>query len=88
LQARNPLQQKTIKKEPDDGPASGILTVNGTKRQSQGHVPRLDDTRASAQFRTEFWTERLQVLKRHIESAQTSSSESAPSGGPDAEDGR
>lgn len=64
-----------------------FFTVNGTKRHSQGHVPHPDDTKASAQqFWTEFWTERLQALKRHIESTQASSSEPAPSDGPDAED--
>jgi hypothetical protein len=40
---------------------------------------------SAQQFWTEFWTERLQALKRHIESTQTSSSD--PGGGPDAEDG-
>jgi hypothetical protein len=59
-------------------------TVNGTKRHSQAPVPRPDDMRTSAQqFWTEFWTERLQALKRHLGSAQAGSTDT---GGPDAED--
>lgn len=64
-----------------------FFTVNGTKRHSQELAPRPDDTRTSVQqFWTEFWTERLQALNRHIESTRACSSEPAPSGGPDAED--
>ena len=57
------------------------FTLNGTKRNSQGPVLRPDDTETAAQ---QFWTERLQALKRHLDSAQASSSDT--SGGPDAED--
>jgi hypothetical protein len=61
-----------------------FCTANGTKRQSQAHVPRPDGTRTSAQqFWTEFWTERLQALKRFLDSSQASSSDTG--GGPDAE---
>ena len=64
------------------------FTVNGTKRHSHAPGPRPDDRRTSAQqFWTEFWTERLQALKRHLDSTQASSSDAG--GGPDAEgDGR
>ena len=65
---------------------AAFLMVNDTKRQSQGHILRPDNTRTSPQqFWTGFWTERLQALKRHIENAQASSSGPAPSGGPEAE---
>jgi len=68
------------------GQAVPFFTVNGTKRQSQGHVPRPNDTRTSAQqFWTEFWTERLQALKRHLDCAQTGSSDTG--GRADAEGG-
>jgi hypothetical protein len=67
------------------GQPVAFFTVNGTKRHSQEPVPRPGEMKTSAQqFWTEFWTERLQALKRHIESTQTSSSD--PGGGPDAED--
>jgi hypothetical protein len=66
------------------GEPAAFFTVNGTKRQSKGHVPHPDDTRTSAQFWTEFWTERLQALKRYLDSAPTSSSDTG--GGPDVED--
>ena len=56
------------------------FTLNGTKRNSQGPVLRPDDTETAAQF----WTERLQALKRHLDGAQASSSDTG--GGPDAED--
>jgi len=70
------------------GQPVAFFTVNGTKRHSQGPVPRPGDTRTLAQqFWTEFWTERLQALKRHLDSTQASSSDAG--GGPDAEgDGR
>jgi len=62
------------------------FTLNGTKRNSQEPVPHPDDgTETSAQqFWTQFWTERLQALKWHLDSAQASSSDTG--GGPDAED--
>jgi len=61
------------------------FTLNGTKRNSQGPVLRPDDTETAAQqFWTQFWTERLQALKRHLDSAQASSSDTG--GGTDAED--
>lgn len=70
------------------GQPVAFLAVNGTKRHSQGLVPRPGETRTSAQqFWTEFWTERLQALKRYLESTQASNDEPPPSGGPDAEDG-
>jgi len=70
------------------GQPAVVLKVSGTKRQSQGPVPRPGGTGISPeQFWTEFWTERLEALKRHIESTQASSSETAPGGGPDAENG-
>jgi hypothetical protein len=50
------------------GQPVAFLTVNGTKRHSQEPVPRRDEARTSVQ---QFWTERLQALKRHIESTQT-----------------
>ena len=63
----------------------GFFTANGTKRQGQGPVPRPDDTRASVrQFWNEFWTERLQALKRFLESAQARGSDTG--GRPDTED--
>jgi hypothetical protein len=68
------------------GEPAAVLTVNGTKRQSQAPAPLPGETRMSPE---QFWTERLQALKRHIESTQTGSSDTGPSGGrPDAEDGR
>jgi hypothetical protein len=63
------------------GQPEPFFTVNGTKRHSQGPVPRPDDLRTSAQ---QFWTECLQALKRHLGSAQTGSPDTG--GGPDAED--
>jgi len=67
------------------GQPVAFFTVNGTKRHSQRPVPHLGDTRTSAQqFCTEFWTERLQALKRHLDSTQAGSSDTG--GGPDAED--
>jgi hypothetical protein len=73
---RNPLQQKRGTRSRMIGQPVRFFTVNGTKRHSQGHVPRPDDTRTSAQpFWTEFWTERLQALKRHLESAPASTSD-------------
>jgi hypothetical protein len=67
------------------GQPGAFFTVNGTKRQSPGHVPRPDDVRTTSaqQFWTEFWTERLQALKRHLDSAPASSSDTGE--GPDAE---
>lgn len=62
-----------------------FFTVNGTKRQNQGPVPRPGETRTSAQFWTDFWTERLQAFKCYLESTQTSSTDTG--GGSDAEDG-
>jgi len=71
------------------GEPAAFVVVNGTKRQSQGHVPRPDNTRASPQqFWAGFWTERLQALKRHIENAQTSSSGPAPNVEPAADASR
>jgi hypothetical protein len=69
------------------GQPAAFFTVNGTKRHSHAPVPRPDDAKTSAQFWAEFWTERLEALKRHADSTQTGSSEPAPSGGPDAENG-
>jgi len=67
------------------GQPVAIFTVNGTKRHSQRPVPHLGNTGTSAQqFWTEFWTERLQALKRHLDSTQAGSSDTG--GGPDAED--
>ena len=66
------------------GQPVAFFTVNGTKRHGQAPVPRPGDTRTSAQ---QFWTERLQTLKRHLESTQASDSEPEPSGRPVAEDG-
>jgi hypothetical protein len=60
------------------------FTLNGTKRNSEGPVLRPDDTETAAQFWTQFWTERLQALKRHLDSGQASSRDTG--GGPDAED--
>ena len=68
------------------GEPAAHLTVNGTKRQSHGHVPRPDHRRAlPQQFWAGFYTERLQALKRHIENAQASSSGPAPNVGPAAD---
>jgi len=62
------------------------LTVNATKRHSNGHVPRPDDAKTSPQqFWARFWTERLQALKRHIENAQASNSGPAHNVGPAAD---
>ena len=61
------------------------FTLNGTRRNSLGLVLRPDDTETAAQqFWTQFWTERLQALKRQLDSAQANSSDTG--GGPDAED--
>ena len=55
------------------GQPAAFFTANGAKRRSRGPVPRPDESSSSArQFLTEFWTERLQALKRHIDSTQTS----------------
>ena len=52
------------------------FTLNGTKRNSQGPVLRPEDTETAAQqFWTQFWTERLQALKCHLDCAQTGSSD-------------
>jgi hypothetical protein len=58
-----------------------FLTVNGTKLQNQGRVPLSEDMRTSAQ---QFWTERLQAMKRYLDSGQTSSTDTG--GRPAAED--
>lgn len=48
------------------GQPVAFFTVNGTKRHSRGPFPRPGETKTSAQFWTEFWTERLQALQRHL----------------------
>ena len=63
------------------GQPAAFRAVNGTKRQSHAPGTRPDDTRTSAQ---QFWTQRLQALKRHLDSTQTSGSDTG--GRPDAED--
>ena len=69
------------------GQPAAFFTVNGIKRQSHAPGPRWGEAGISPEQRwTEFWTERLEALKRHIESTQASSSDTAPGGGPDAED--
>jgi hypothetical protein len=70
------------------GQPGAFFTVNGKKRQSQAPVRRPDDARTSAQqFWTEFWngfwTERLEALKRHLDRAPATNSDT---GGPDAEE--
>jgi len=65
------------------GEPAAFVVVNDTQRQNQGHVPRPDNTRASPQqFWAGFWTERLQALKRHIETRRPAVADPAPSGGP------
>ena len=65
------------------GPAA-VFKVSGTKLQSQAPVPRLCVGISVEQS----WSERLQALKRHLESTQTSS-DTRPTGGElDAEDSR
>jgi hypothetical protein len=66
------------------GEPAAVFKVNGTKLQSQAPVPRPCEGISVEQF----WSERLQALKRHLESTQTSS-DTRPTGGElDAEDGR
>jgi hypothetical protein len=53
------------------GQPVAFFTVNGTKGHSQRPVPHLGNTGTSAQqFWTEFWTERLQALKRHLDTGR------------------
>jgi hypothetical protein len=66
------------------GEPAAVFTVNGTKLQSQAPVPRLCEGISAERF----WSERLQALKRHLESTQTSSDTRPAGGEPDAEDGR
>ena len=68
------------------GQPVAFFTVNGTSRQNQGPILRPGKTSTSArQFWTEFWTECLQALKRHLDSTQASSTDTG--GGPDADRG-
>jgi hypothetical protein len=61
------------------GEPAAFRKVNGAKRQSQAPGLRPGETKISPeQFWTEFWTERLQALKRHMEET---------CGGSDAENG-
>ena len=66
------------------GEPAAVFKVNGTKLQSQAPVPRLCEEISVEQF----WSERLQALKRHFESTQISSDTRPTGGEPDAEDGR
>ena len=66
------------------GEPAAVFKVNGTKVQSQAPAPRLCEGISVEQF----WSERLQALKRHLESTQTSSDTRPAGGEPDAEDGR
>ena len=63
------------------GEPAAHLTVNGTKRQSHGHVPR-PGRALPQQFWAGFWTERLEALKRHIENAQAGADPRPTSGQP------
>jgi hypothetical protein len=58
------------------GEPAAVFTVNGTKLQSRAPVPRPYEAISVEQF----WSERLQALKRHLESTQTSS-DTRPAGG-------
>jgi len=65
-----------------------FFEVNGTKRRARHLACAWARRKLPQQFWAEFWTERLQTLKRHLESTQTTSSDPGPSsGGPEAEDG-
>ena len=66
------------------GEPAAVFKVSGTKLPSQAPVPRLYQGISVEQF----WSERLQALKRHLESTQTSSDTRPAGGEPDAEDGR
>ena len=66
------------------GEPAAVFKVNGTKLHSQAPVPRLCEGISVEQF----WSERLQALKRHLESTQISSDTRPAGGEPDAEDGR
>ena len=66
------------------GEPAAVFKANGTKLQSQLPVPRLCEGISVEQF----WSERLQALKRYLESTQTSSDTRPIGGEPDAEDGR
>ena len=61
------------------GEPAAVFKVNGTKLQSQAPVPRLCEGISVEQF----WSERLQTLKRYLESTQTSSDTAG--GEPDSE---
>jgi len=69
------------------GEPAAHLTVNGTSATATDMSRAApDDTRAlPQQFWAGFWAERLRALKRHIESAQASTSGPAPNVGPAAE---
>ena len=57
------------------GEPAAVFKANGTKLQSHAPVPRLCEGISVEQL----WSERLQALKRHLESTQTSS-DTGPSG--------
>jgi len=67
------------------GQPAAVFIVNGTTRQSRAPALYPGETGISPE---QFWTERLQALKRHLESTQTGSSDPGPSSGePDTTDG-
>ena len=65
-----------MNKEPTMGEPAAVFKVNGTKLQSRAPVP----CRCEGISVEQFWSERLQALKRHLESTQTSS-DTRPTGG-------